>query len=402
MRRAPIFSIIFLDEIAINIGFPILTFLCFDKKSSLFALGTSHAVRSYWYGIFNSLPFIIAIFSVPILCWLSDYYGRKKILLLGALGVLALSVFTAIGIIYGTIILLVISCIINGLFSRIRSAALAVIGDISDHTNKVINMGYLQFYISAGAFLGPFIGGYFANRFLFKQLNFSLPYLIGAGFGLLTLLFVVFGFKETLAKPAERKVSFNKIIHLLKNPTILKISLILLLTQISWRTYYQFIPPVLKVHFHYSPQTVGIFVGLVAIWLAIASSIGLKLLDKLFTAKNILYGACIAVFTGLLLAILADHLRTGVASQIITWFAAAPIAMGDVIIYSLITAFYSDAASERDQGKVMGINYFIVAVVWAATGIIGGCLAAININAPIIFAPISLLLLLFIFCIRNK
>jgi len=190
-------------------------------------------------------------------------------------------------------------------------------------------------------------------------------------------------------------------LHLLKNPTILKISLILLLSQISWRTYYQFIPPVLKMHFHYSPQTVGIFVALVAVWLAIAASIGLKLLDKFFSLKSILYGSCISVFLGLLLANFANHLHASITSQIITWFAVIPIAMGDVIIYSVVNTLYSDAASEHDQGKVMGINYIIVTIVWASTGIIGGLLAAININAPIIFAPLGLLLLFVILYIRR-
>lgn len=391
MRRAPIFSIIFLDEIAINIGFPVLTFLCFDKKSSLFAFSTNHAIRSYWYGVLNALPFIIATFSVPVLCWLSDYYGRKKILLFGSLGVFVLAIFTAVGIIYGIIVLLVIGCIIQGLCSRIRAVALAVIGDISSNKNKIINMGYLQFYIASGALIGPLIGGFFADRFLFRQLNFSLPYLITAAFGLLTFLVTMFFFKETLAKSIERKINFQEIFYLLKNPIILKTSLILLLTQISWRIYYQFIPPVLKVHFHYSPQTVGIFIALICFWLTMASSVGLKILDKFFSAKNILYGACVAIFLGLLLANLANYLHSNIFSQILTWMSAAPIAMGDVIIYSLITAFYSNAASKHDQGKVMGINYIIVTIVWSSTGIIGGCLAAININLPIIVAPLTLL-----------
>ncbi|MGD9109229.1 MAG: MFS transporter [Gammaproteobacteria bacterium] len=391
MRRAPIFWIIFLDEIGMNIGFPVLTFLCFDKQSSLFALTATHAVRSYWYGLLNSLPFIIAIFTVPILTWLSDYYGRKKILLFGSLSILAFSIFATLGILYGTIALVVIGRIINGICARIQPTALAVIGDISNEKNKIINMGYLQFYISIGAFLGPIIGGYFAKRFFFQQLNFSLPFIIAAGFGLLTLLFIAFGFKETLTKPAARKVSFSDVLQLFKNPKILKISLLLLLTQISWRIYYQFIPPVLKIHFHYTPQTIGIFVALIAAWLALASSIGLKILDKLFAAKYILYLAITAEFFGFLLANLANHLPANLFSQTLTWFAAAPIAIGDVIIYSLITTFYSDTASEHDQGKVMGINYIIVTIVWSSTGIIGGLLAAVNINLPIIVAPLGLL-----------
>ena len=118
----------------------------------------------------------------------------------------------------------------------------------------------------------------------------------------------------------------------------------------------------------------------------------LKILDKIFTAKHILYFAIISELFGLLLANLTNHLPTNIFNQILTWITAAPIAIGDVIIYSLITTFYSDAVSEHDQGKVMGINYIIVTIIWASTGIIGGCLAAININLPIIIAPLTLLL----------
>lgn len=401
MRQAPqknkrlssIFFIIFLDELSMTIGFPVITFLCFDKKSSLFLATTSHAIRSYWYGIINSLPFIIALFSVPLLSWLSDHYGRKNILLLGTFGVTAFSLFTATGIITGTLTLLLLGCIINGICSRIEPVALAVIGDSSKEQNKIIKMGFLQFCIASGAFLGPLIGGFFAHKFLFNKLNYSLPYLIGACFGLSTFLFVLFNFKETLKPSTTRKICFSDTLRLLRNSQVLKISLILLLTQISWRTYYQFIPPVLKIHFHYSPTTIGIFIAVIALWLALASSIGLKLLTKFLSAKKILYASCISIFVGLIIANIANLLNAGICSQILTWFAAAPIAIGDVIAYSLITTFYSNAVSAKDQGKVMGINYIIYGSVWAMTGLIGGGLTAININAPIIFAPISLVLL---------
>ena len=43
-----------------------------DKHSTLFAITTSHAVRSYWYGILNALPHLIAIAVVPILGFISE------------------------------------------------------------------------------------------------------------------------------------------------------------------------------------------------------------------------------------------------------------------------------------------------------------------------------------------
>jgi MFS family permease len=410
MRQAPhnkknlssIFWIIFLDEIGMTIGFPVLTFLCFDKKSSLFAITTSHAIRSYWYGIINSLPFIIALFSVPLLSWLSDHQGRKRILLLGAFGAFSYAAFTAAGILTGTIFLLIIGCIINGLFSRTEPVALAVIGDSSDDNNKMLRMGLLQFCIAAGAFLGPLIGGYFTERFWFHKLNFSMPYLIGAGFGTLTFVFVLLIFKETLSTHrSKRKISFTDTLSLLRNPQVIKISLALLLIQLSWRTYYQFIPPVLKLHFHYSATIIGIFIAVIALWLALAASLGLKFLANFFTQQQIFHASYITVFCGLLLANIANLLPTGILSQILSWIAAAPIAIGDVISYSLITTFYSNAVAATDQGKVMGINYIIYGSVWAMTGLIGGYLAAINVNAPIMLAPISIALLLLIKTVVN-
>lgn len=186
------------DHASLNIAFPVLTLLFFDLQSSLFPPDTSHTVRSMWYGLCVAVPHVINIIMTPILSALSDEFGRKRILILGTLGAFLFAITAAFGVLLGSLSLLFLGRIIQGAFSRTNPIAQAVVGDLSAKQNKVLYMGYLQTSISLGAFIGPIMGGYFANQFLFNKLNFSLPYFVAAIFAALSCFIAIFYFKETL------------------------------------------------------------------------------------------------------------------------------------------------------------------------------------------------------------
>lgn len=393
----PVFFITLFDQISITVGFPVLTFLCFDRHSTLFAASASHATRSIWYGILSSSPYIVAIAAAPLLSFFSDHFGRKRLLMVGALGALFYSVITAVSILYGMLMLLFVGSLVCGFCARTEPVALAVVSDLSEAAEKKVNMGYLQVSISIGAFLGPIIGGYFAKRFLFSTLNFSFPYMIGAAVGLLTVMLTAFYFKETFKPSVLKKPRFFQSLNSLLKPGVLKISVILAITQMSWRLYYQFVPPILKITQHYSPTMIGLFIALIAFWLIVASAFGIKLLDRFLAAKKILSCACYAMFLGLLILILGTHL-VGIKRDFLIWLSAIPMAMGDVVAYCMIVTFYSEMVSADNQGKIMGLNFIVVSVIWSIAGLLGGGLAAININFPIYFALFVMLPLLMFFC----
>lgn len=392
-RFYPIFLTMLFDQISVSIGFPVLTFLCFDKHSTLFAVTASHAIRSLWYGLINSAPHFIAIAAAPVLSYFSDHFGRKRMLMITALGTLLFSLFTVISILSGLILLLLIGSLVNGFCARTEPIALAIVSDLSDAPKKKINMGYLQVVISVGAFIGPIIGGYFAKRYFFSTLNFSLPFLISALFGIIAVLLTRFYFKETYSGNITKTETLYQSLKVLVNSNVLKFSVILALTQMSWRLYYQFVPPMLKLGLHYSPTMIGFYVALIAFWLIIASAFGIKFLDKFLSGRQILTYACYAMFFGLLMIILGIHL-SGFAGELITWLSAIPMAMGDVIVYCMIVTFYSEAVSGDHQGKIMGLNFIVVSTVWFLTSLLGGGLMAINVHLPLYVAALILLFLL--------
>lgn len=389
-----VFLLTILDQIAITISFPVLTFICFDPQSWLFPAATSYAARSYWYGSLSALPHIISIFAAPLLGIISDYFGRKKLLFIGALGAVVFSLCAILGIIYTTVYLLVIGYILNGCCVRTQPIALAVIADCSNNgkVKKFSSMGYLQFWIAAGAFIGPLLGGYFAKRFFFEHLNYSLPYIIGMLVGFATLYCTIKYFSETFFPQHSHQNSrptYSKIKELLNHKTIRLLAL-LILVQFAWRSYYVFMPALLKTTFHYSPVLVGNFIAIIALWLALASSIGINLLSK-FSEKTILNGSLISMLCGFLILMLTFFLPLKI-NLILGWISAIPIAMGDVIIYSLIVTLFSDSVPQDKQGSIMGLIFIVVSAVWSITGLLGGVIGALDNRLPLIIAPIGLLI----------
>ena len=390
----PLIWVMLFDHTSLNITFPILTLLFFDLQSNLFPADTSMAVRSMWYGLCVAIPHVVNIVAAPALSALSDGFGRKKILLVGTFGAFLFAITAALGVMWGMLSILFLGRIIQGLFSRTNPIAQAVIGDISSKGKKVIYMGYLQTAISIGAFIGPVIGGYFANRYWFETFNFSLPYFIAALFAAVSCLLTWFVFRETLivkqSRSPWRELNWHTIKKVFTNPSVTKISAVLLLTQVSWSIYYQFVPPTLKTVFHFNANQLGLFIGLIAFWLALATTIGIKVLDYFFDMHQMLVISVYLVLLGLVLTLVFCFFYVSGQSAWPIWAAAAPIAIGDVVAYSCLTALYSDVVEPEEQGKVMGVCFIIVALIWALTGALGGVMMSISTLFPLFFAPLGI------------
>ena len=384
------------DHASLNITFPILTLIFFDIHSNLFAPSVSLSERSIWYGLCISLPHIVNIIISPLLSAASDVWGRRKILIIGMLGAFVYAFLGGLAVYYGCMGLLLSALLIRGAFSRTNPIAQAAIGDISNDTNKVQNMGYLQTSISLGAFIGPLLGGWFASAFFITLFNFSFPFIVSAFFALISLYIICKYFKETLYTPhlpSTTPLTFAAIKNFLLTARIISISLILLLTQISWSLYYQFIPPILKTYLNFNADALGYFVGFIAFWLAITTAFSIRFLKKFFTLPQLLIFSLYLVLIGIILSLVGIFCDFRY-SNVLIWFSAFPTAAGDVIAYSCLVTLYSDSVQHSQQGKIMAVCALIVALVWSSTGLIGGCLMSCYPLLSLLFAPIGIVVAL--------
>lgn len=84
------------------------------------------------------------------------------------------------------------------------------------------------------------------------------------------------------------------------------------------------------------------------------------------------------------------------------WFSPIPTAMGDVIFFSLFTAFLSTQVAADQQGKAMGLTVLIATLVWSVTALIGGYLLTLHPNGALMFAPLGAVGLLFVLPVKLK
>jgi DHA1 family tetracycline resistance protein-like MFS transporter len=389
-----LFLAVFLDHTSINIIFPVLTIVCFDPLSALFSPDTATATRGVWYGIIISVYHLVNIVAAPIFGIASDYLGRRKLLIIAGIGALAMGGFAAISLLAGSIAALVLGRIIGG-FCATKAVTQAVVGDIPAGKNKVLNMAYLQAVIAIGALLGPLIGGYAAEHCYTPALNFSIPFILATFIAGLSLIAVFWKLPETLVKkpkPSWRHI-FQSAKTLLANPVMVKISLLLLLSQISWSMYYQYIPPILKDKLGFSAPQLGIFLSVIAFWLVLTGGFGIRFMRKWFTLIQLIQLASTITLFGLLLTLLALFFQM----TWLIWLAAIPVAVGDMVAYIVLTTLYSDHVSAENQGLVMGICLVVAQLIWFSTGLLGGLLVGIHFILPLFVAPIGVISLLFLF-----
>lgn len=389
-------GVVALDQTYITITFPLVTLIFFDTQSRLFSHDTTYAARSFWYALCVAFPNFINLFFAPILSALSDQFGRKRILLIEIMNACFFTLSVGLGVYYGVLAFVFVGYLIRGALVKVNPIALAMIGDVTSKEDKVLYMGYLQFAISIGAALGPFIGGYLAARYYFAELNFALPFFIAACLAFMNVFAAAFLLPETYSTTARqaKSTTHNSTWKVLfRKKEIWMISILLLLIQFSWSMYYQFMPPILKTIYGFDSNQLGFFIGMIAFWLAMTTGVIIPLLNKWMSIRNMLFCSVMLVIVGEISSIISCTYGLG-GNQIALWLAAMPVAAGDVLAYSCLSALYSNGVPIHHQGKTMGIIFIISGLTWSTTAILGGYLLSLSPILPLLIAPIGCVLAL--------
>lgn len=391
-----ILGIIAFDQTYIELAFPIFTLIFFDTSSRLLPADTSYAIRAFWFGTCISTPYFINIFFAPLLSSMSDEFGRRKFLLFEISSSVVYMSLAALGVLFGHLWLLILGIVLRGAFSRTNTTALSIIGDLSQGSQKLKYMSYMQVAIALGASIGPILAGLLAKRFYFNYFNFSIPFFVGACFALINWFLVYHFMPETLKQSVSQalkdstssrlRANLLAVKYVITHKDVLMISLLLITFQLSWSTYYQFMSPLLKTVYQFNPETLGLFIGLVAFWIAVGAGPVFKMVSPRMGYQQILNFSVILEVFGI-------SLVTGVyyhwLPETVLWLSPIPTAIGDVLAYICITTLYSNSVAKHMQGKVMGINFLIVGLIWGGTAFLGGLLIAHSPILPIVLAPLG-------------
>jgi MFS family permease len=126
---------------------------------------------------------LVLAFSQPFFGYLSDRYGRNRMMMLGMLSLIGLIV-TAIAFVRRTshFVLMLPLLVVFGLGSfAFAPAALASLGDLAPSGARGTTMGLYSVVINLGLIIGPLLGGYLLDRYGLPSLFYAaLIILMGA------------------------------------------------------------------------------------------------------------------------------------------------------------------------------------------------------------------------------
>lgn len=180
-----IFLTVFIDMLGVGILIPVSPFLVQQYRNDALTVG----LLSVSYSVFQFL-------AGPALGVLSDRFGRRPVLLLSLFG-------TAVGYFVfgfaGSLIVLFLARILDGITGANISTAQAYIADISKPEDRSKNFGLIGAAFGLGFIIGPALGG------LFSQISLQAPAFFAGGLSLFNVALGYFILPESL--PAERRDS---------------------------------------------------------------------------------------------------------------------------------------------------------------------------------------------------
>ncbi|MFX1324842.1 MAG: MFS transporter [Promethearchaeota archaeon] len=376
----PLWISVFVDILGFSIILPFLPYFIAEFNATPIIIGfllSSNAIFGFFFG--------------PILSKLSDNYGRKPLMLISLAGTF---VGFTILVFSNNILVLLISRIIDGIFSGQFAIAKAVIGDVVSPEERPKQMTNIGITFGLAFLIGPAIGGLLSS-FGFIGPGILATILTGFSF-VYTLIFL----KESLpnkVNPTNWNENLPEISDLVtKSPSIWKNNKTLILV-----IQYSFIAitgGILQTTFSLfagfrlglEPLIVGILLTLLGIYqIFFRLLIFNRLRDSIGDPKTALFGLGTYIFSYLFLAFVTQAWQLVVLLFFVSF--AGSMSQG------IVTGFISRSVDNKNQGKIMGITTAIDNATQILGPIIGGILLSFSGNLP--YALILSLLSVFPFII---
>ena len=153
----------------------------------------------YYAETFGATPTIVGLLvasyaaaqmiGAPLLGRFSDRFGRRPVLLISIFGTFVGFILLGVG---GSLLILFISRMLDGLTGGNITVAQAYITDVTDEKNRAKGLGMIGAAFGLGFILGPAAGG------LLSTYGYAVPSFVAAALALINLVAVFFFLPESL------------------------------------------------------------------------------------------------------------------------------------------------------------------------------------------------------------
>lgn len=387
-----LYAIYFLDLAGLAIVFVIFAPLIIESNS-LLSPDVSISQRNIILGFLLATYPLTQFLGAPILGELSDRFGRKWPLFFSSLFTAFTFLLSALSLQMESLSLLFISRLLAGFSAGNMTITQASIGDLVEEKKRPRYMAFFNIVGGVSWTIAPFLGSILSNPNNVSWFSQGTPFAaIGILFLILSFL-VLAKFQTTGAvKKGGIKIIriFKDLIRTLELPTISPLLLTSVLTVFGWMMYQGFMAAYLNQKYQFSQDWIGITFSYFSGWWFVGGLLANQWLLKKFHASHVnLIPMLIVPFAVLSFSFFSDSLGMWFATPFSNGFAS--------LASSCFFSLFSTMAHPDIQGKVFGFYNAGFALSSFLCPIIGGLLAAYNIDFPFIAAFILLLAAFFFY-----
>jgi DHA1 family multidrug resistance protein-like MFS transporter len=337
------------------------------------------------FGLLVAIGSLTEFLFGPVWGSLSDRTGRKPILMIGLFGFGLSLLFFGLST---RLWMLFASRALSGVLSSATiSTSMAYIGDSTSSKERGGGMGLLGAAAGAGAIIGPGIGGLLAARSL------SMPFFIGAGMSILSLMLVGLLLPESL--PRESRNQTGKSIQLINfrdfgraiTSPIGSLLLLALLATFGTSNFEAIYSLYILEKMDYTPERIGAILTVVGVVALIGRGVLTGVFTKRWGEASVIKASLLAAALGFGLLLLANTYLTVVLT---TGFFVFAVTFLRPSIHSLISQ-----RATVGQGTALGLSNSFVSLGRIAGALYAGFMFDAGMDYPY-FSGIAILLACFV------
>jgi len=360
-----LFLFVFMDVLGFSLILPLLPYYAE-------AFGATAEVVGLLLGA-NALTQLV---GAPILGRLSDRYGRRPLLLTSIAGTVVS--FLMLGL-ARSLAMLFASRILDGFLGGNVSLAQAYITDVTDNKERAKGLGLIGAAFGLGFIIGPALGGTLAG-----DGNYALPALIASGLAFLNLLGVLFWLPESLPpeererRAGEPRAAFTAraLWEALRLPCVGPLLQTQLFFALAFTTFETIFSLFAQKRLGLDARTTSYVLTYVGVLVVLVQGVGIRLLVKRFSDKQLVFGG--AILAGLSLLAWALTPSLGVLLVVL-----APLALASGTLRVSINSALTKSVYPEEVGGTLGLSASLGSLARVVSPTVGGfVLGRVGAAAP--------------------
>ena len=374
-KLLPYALVVFLGYLGFALPLPVLPELFLDPDRSILGAEVSIQKKTLLLGLMLAAYPSGQLIGCPLLGWLSDRFGRKRIILISLLTTAMGYGWAALATGFQSLIGMFCALFTCGFSEGNTALAQAVIGDLSPRDEKATHFGWINLFTSMAFIIGPLMGGFLADPHHSPLFSFATPFWAGACLSLLGAG-VIWKYAEETKKDSLTTALKERLTLLWNNQLLRTYYTANFLIYFGIYTFFNCLGIYLERRFDFTTTDLAYVMSYDSLFVAI----GLLALVPLFTRRwsgvKICY-LCAIIFGGLLIVLLVPKQPVGLI------YTIPPIGMTLAVLMTHAAVMVSNGAGDGMQGQALGVLQSVQVFAAMCVGVIGGILAALQPELPL-------------------